>query len=201
MGFDSVALTSAVQSTVDSLRPGRDLDWSAQAGEVTWDCRGTAGHIVGDLVAYAGQIAGGAWAADLGRPLGTVEVDYLPFDPIMEPNATIAATLDTIEASGRILAAVVKTGPASARGFHPFGTSDADGFAAMGALETVVHGADIAAGLGLPFAPPPDVCAGIVERLFPDAPAYDDPWQFLLWCCGRTALPAHRHREKWRWVG
>lgn len=201
MTFDSAALTAAVRSTVDSLRTGLDRDWSVQAGEVTWDCKATAGHIVSDLVSYAGQLAGAAWAADLDRPRRTVEVDYLPFDALPEPDATIAGVLDTIEATGWMLAAVAATAPASARGFHPYGTSDAGGFAAMGALETVVHGADIATGLGLAFAPPPEVCAAMVERLFPDAPAYDDPWQLLLWCCGRTALPGHPRREKWRWAG
>jgi hypothetical protein len=76
--------------------------------------------------------------------------------------------------------------------------ADAEGFAAMGAAEVLVHTHDITSGLGLGWAPPPELSAPVLSRLFPDAPA-GDPTQVLLWCCGRAALPDRPRLEAWRW--
>jgi hypothetical protein len=74
----------------------------------------------------------------------------------------------------------------------------------MGCVETLLHGEDIAQGLGLSIDPPREVCARVLARLFPEA-AHDltnlDPWAALLWSTGRIELPGHPRLEQWRWHG
>jgi hypothetical protein len=122
-------------------------------------------------------------------------------------NRTMPVTADDLEAA---LDAVVGTlRPATDRDWSlpagelecPSGMADPEGFAAMGCVELLVHGNDIAEGLGVTFDPPREPCARTVERLFPTAPVSDDPWRLLLWAAGRDALPGHPRREEWRWHG
>ena len=74
----------------------------------------------------------------------------------------------------------------------------AAGFAAMHCDELLVHGYDIAMGLGAAFSPPPDLARRVRDRLFPWTPA-GDPWTTLLWCNGRVALPDHERLSDWSW--
>lgn len=90
-------------------------------------------------------------------------------------------------------------GPATARGFHPFGTADPSGFAAMACDELLVHTDDAARGLGLAFEPDPTRCERTLRRLFPWAPDDVDPWTALRWANGRLALPGRPRLERWRW--
>ena len=64
--------------------------------------------------------------------------------------------------------------------------------------ELLVHGYDIALGLGVAFEPPPDLVRCVRDRLFPWTPA-GDPWTTLLWCNGRVALPDHERLTDWWW--
>lgn len=82
--------------------------------------------------------------------------------------------------------------------------ADPEGFAAMGCVEALVHGADIALGLGLRFEPPADLCARVLGRMFPEVNRdlrEVDPWPALSWATGRIALPGHERRTEWRWRG
>jgi hypothetical protein len=99
---------------------------------------------------------------------------------------------------GELLRLAVCAAPATARAWHPHGTSDPDGFAAMGIVETIVHTYDIGRGLGLTWTPPGDLSAAVLARLFPAAPA-GDPSAVLLWCTGRTALGDRPRLTEWRW--
>jgi hypothetical protein len=65
----------------------------------------------------------------------------------------------------------------------------------------LVHTADAAAGLGVPFAPDPVLAARVVRRLFPWAPGHSDPWAVLLWSNGRAPLGERPRRAGWRWHG
>jgi hypothetical protein len=87
--------------------------------------------------------------------------------------------------------------PAAARCSHGQPTG-AEGFAAMHCDEVLVHGDDIALGLGVAFAPPPDLVRRVRDRLFPWTPA-GAPWTTLLWCNGRVALPDHARLTDWSW--
>lgn len=92
---------------------------------------------------------------------------------------------------------VVRAAKPTDRGFHPYGMADAEGTAGMGCIELLVHGGDIAAGLGLPFEPPPDICGWILARMFPDrqsereslSAADIEPWTAVQWATDRISLP------------
>ncbi len=176
----------AVGLAVAALRVGTGRDWRRAAGQLTWDCRRTAEHIASDLIAYAGQLAGRA------------QTGYVPFDIAVDRDADPAGLLSVVQATGAMLAAVVRTTPAQVRAWHPFGLADPEGFAAMGIVETVVHTYDIAMGLDLDWVPPRSLCVKTLARLFPTAPGEGDPWQVLLWATGRAELPGHGRLVRWR---
>jgi hypothetical protein len=182
-------LDGAVSAVLAALRPAADRDWSVRAGTLEWDCWHTAEHIGDCLLSYAGQLA--------VRPAAR----YVRFLASADEDATPAEVLEFAEAGGRILAATVRTAPAQARAFHPTGMADPEGFAAMGCTEALVHGQDIARGLGLSLDPPRGICTSVLGRLFPDAPAGAGPWEVLLWATGRGELPGRPRLHEWRWHG
>ncbi|UGT62606.1 maleylpyruvate isomerase N-terminal domain-containing protein [Nocardia asteroides] len=108
--------------------------------------------------------------------------------------------LRVLAACGALLAAMVRVTPPDVRAHHVYGVSDAEGFAAMGLVETLVHTHDLARGLDLPWTPPAELCARALHRLFPDV-TVADPWPTLLWATGRAELPDRARRTDWRWYG
>ncbi|MCP2258359.1 hypothetical protein LX15_002053 [Streptoalloteichus tenebrarius] len=186
-------LETAVELVVTALRPVADTastaDWGVPAGDLEWDCRATAEHLVDDMFGYAAQVG------------GTMREGYLPFRVVVDADASPSQLLGLVRAGGRLLASAIRCAPADLRAYHPWGTADAEGYAAMGAAEVLVHGADLASGLGVRLEPPAGVCRRLVGRLFPDAPEHPEPWPLLLWCTGRTALPGVPRRASWRWYG
>jgi hypothetical protein len=50
---------AAVGEMTRVLMPHAEADWHVQAGSLEWSCWETAAHVAHDLVAYAGQVAGG----------------------------------------------------------------------------------------------------------------------------------------------
>ena len=104
-------------------------------------------------------------------------------------------------AAAHALAAGVEAAPPGLRGYHPFGSPDPEGFAAMGCDELLVHGDDAARGLGVPFTPDRRLAAAVLARLFPWHPVGpdDDPWDLLLWANGRTEFPGRPRQSRWRW--
>ena len=185
-------LDAALSSVVATLRPATDLDWSKRAGNLDWDCWHAAEHVGDCLMSFAGQL--------VARP----EKRYVRFMAIADKDASPEQVLEFAEAGGRILAATVRTSGADVRAYHPTGAADPEGFAAMGCVETLLHGEDIAQGLGLAIDPPRDVCARVLARLFPEAApelAAVDPWAALRWSTGRIELPGHPQLKEWRWQG
>ena len=63
------------------------------------------------------------------------------------------------------------------RAFHASGLFDAEGYVALGCLETLLHGWDVASGLGLPFDPADDIVQPVAARLVPWLPS---TWTALL---------------------
>lgn len=185
-------LTRSVDLVVETLGRGGDLDWSVPAGTLEWDCRRTAEHLARCLIAYTGQLA--VQPGDR----------YVGFAAFADDDAGPAEVVEFVLAGGRILAAVVRASPPAARAYHPYGTSDPEGFAGMGCVETLIHGYDIAGGLGLAFDPPRDVCARVLARMFPDVATTGpeaDPWTALRYATGRIALPGRPRLTRWRWHG
>jgi hypothetical protein len=164
-----------------------DRDWSVNAGELEWSCRQTLEHIPNAQIFYASQLATGAQER-LPRAIGG------------QDQLTVAELLLSVEVNAAILEHVIRAAPASARAFHPAGMADPSGFAAMGCDEILIHTADIAAGFGIDFMAPEELCGRVLARLFPWAPTGVGSWDSLRWANGRIALPESAPRdENWRW--
>lgn len=172
--------------------------FDAQAGPVRWSCWTTAEHVVDDLLAYALQLAALPRLAyvPLVGPRGEDEIAHV------DRAAGTAGLCEALLGGGELLATLAETRPVAARAYHPYGTSDAAGFAAMGVVEVLVHGHDVLLGLAGEHVPFPEGLAPrVLARLFPDVePAPDDdPDLLLLWATGRGELPGRGRRTRWRW--
>jgi hypothetical protein len=166
------------------LMPHAEADWSVRAGSLAWTCWETAVHVAHDLVAYAGQVAGGATAS------------YLPFDLVVAPSLP-REVLEVVAACGRLLSAVVEHAGPDTVAWH-WGMSDAAGFAAMAVAETLVHTHDITRGLGADWRPPESLSQLVVDRLLPNAP-HGRASDVLLWATGRADLDGRPRVGEWVW--
>lgn len=196
-------VTTAVRLAVDVLAGAPADRWEALAGTLEWTCWETAEHLSDDLVSYAVRLGTRTPPLEQNLPLRwTSERPDGPYGLFFaDRGAGPAGLLATVEASGGLLASMVRTTPSRVRAYHVYGVSDPEGFAAMGVVETLVHTHDLAEGLGLDWAPPAALCDRALARLFPDAPAGGDRWTVLLWATGRAELPDHPRRTEWRWDG
>ncbi|MET7301318.1 hypothetical protein [Embleya sp. NPDC005575] len=196
-------LDRAVQLAVAALRGVPPTAWEAKAGPLEWDRWETVEHLSDDLFAYAAQL--GPRVPPMSGEVPFVWASRRPGGPANAIHADHAAgpdgLLQVLEASGALLVAMVRTTPSSVRAHHGFGVADPEGFAAMGIVETLVHTHDLAEGLGVTWAPPADLCARVLARLFPDVPQDTDPWPTMLWATGRADLPGQARRTTWRWYG
>jgi hypothetical protein len=190
-------LDQSIQLALATLQDTQD--WHSKAGSLEWTCWETVEHLSDDLFAYAAQLGP-------RTPPQTHEIPFLwesrrpggPKNVIhAAPEAGPAGLLQVLEACGALLVAMVRTAPKDLRSHHGFGASDPAGFAAMGIVETLVHTYDLAENL----TPPADICARVLDRLFPDAPQDTEPWPTLLWATGRISLPGRPRLTEWRWNG
>ena len=160
-----------------------DPRWDGAAGPLTWSCRTTAAHMANCATSYAAVLA--RCAMD-GAAVAAIGADAEP-----------AQLLEVLRSGAALLAAVVRAAGPDDRAWHPFGVADRSGFAAMGCDEILVHGSDVAEGLGVTYDPPRDTCEQTLRRLFPWAPAGVDPWDGLRWANGRAPLgdrlPGRQH--------
>lgn len=179
---------AAVAETRRALSLRVDADWSVPAQDLEWSCWKTGVHVADSLVFYPSQI--------IDQPAE----GYVPFEIAMTSGAEPEGLLRTIAVSGAILQRTVAAASPGDRGYHVYGTSDAEGFAAMGVVETLVHTYDIAARLGLDWRPPAELCTPVLSRLFPEAPT-GEPSAVLLWCTGRAVLDDRPRQADWRWDG
>ncbi|WP_158542847.1 hypothetical protein [Phytoactinopolyspora halophila] len=163
-------------------------DWTARAGQLTWSCRATLVHACDCVISYASQLADRSTS------------DYVPMFTDVPDDATSQGLLRVARTAAGILAAVCRDTPDDVRAFHPSGMADPEGFAAMGVAEMLVHGDDVARGLGARLDVEPDLAYRLLARLFPDvAVTGDDPWQVLLWAHGRVDLPGRAPVREWAW--
>jgi hypothetical protein len=165
-----------------AFEPHLHLDWSVRAGDLQWSCRETLLH-----------------AADFWYAVELSSQSRGWLSPMLEwrEGLTSEEGLAAHDVIASLLAAVMRGVPLEARGYHGQPT-DAEGFAAMHCDEVLVHGYDIAMGLGVAFSPPPDLARRVRDRLFPWTPS-GDPWTTLLWCNGRVALPDYDRLTDWSW--
>lgn len=185
-------LHAALDSVATTLGPATERDWTASKGTGESDCWHTAEHLGDCLLSYAAQL--------VAQPA----TRFVRFEAGADKDASPAEVLEFAVAGGRVLAATVRAAAPDVRAYHPSGMSDPEGFAGMGCVEALVHGEDIARGLGLHLDPPPDVCARVLARMFPHSSADVsgiDPWTALLWATDRMDLPGLQRQAGWRWRG
>ena len=175
----------AVTEMVRVLGQHEARDWSLPAGPLEWSCWETAAHVAHDLLAYAGQVAARAAHA------------YLPLDLTVRPDSSPREVLQVVRACAGLLGSALATAEPGARAWH-WGPCDPSGFAAMGVAEVVLHTHDITQGLGVAWQLPEQLCAVVLQRLFPDAPPAA-PARVLLWCTGRGDLEDRPRRTSWTW--
>lgn len=182
-------LTAATDDCLAALLVGAGQDWSRPAHGLDWTCRQTLDHLALGLTGYTGLL--------VSRP----DDRYITLFASLDPQASVPACLDGLRIAASLLTSTVRdTGP-EARAWHPWGHSDAAGFAAMGITELAVHTHDIARALDLSWTPPAPLATAVLDRLFPDAPSGHDPSDTLLWCTGRVPLPGLPRRTDWQWDG
>ncbi|GLY47760.1 hypothetical protein [Lentzea sp. NBRC 102530] len=185
-------LDLAIHTVESTLAPEVHRDWRATPGTGDWTARTTADHVGDCLLSYAGQLT----AAPQDR--------YARFMAVADEDASAAEVLEFLALGGRVLASVVRTCPPATRAYHPTGLADPEGFAAMGCVEALVHGHDIAHGFGLRLSPPAGLCRNVLGRLFPHTAATlteVEPWTALLWSTNRVQLPGRTPQDGWRWHG
>lgn len=175
---------------VSRWRDGIDLDWTAPAGTLDWSCAKTADHTVDAVLAVAVFLASRKQDGypDWGWGEFTMGADPPP-DDLVEALATVS----------RILSAVIAAAEPDARAViwrrPQVETRPAADFAARGALELILHGHDVCAGLGIGFEPPAGLCGRLQDHTrgwphwtapgWSEPPRTGDPWADLLAGSGR----------------
>lgn len=182
-------LSAAADDCLAALLTTADQDWSRPAHGLDWTCRETLDHLALGLTGYAGLL--------IARP----QDRYITLFASLDPAAPVPACLEGIRIAASLLTSTVRDTAAQVRAWHPWGHSDAVGFAAMGITELLVHTHDITRALGSPWAPPDGPAGAALTRLFPGAPAGSSPFDTLLWCTGRIPLPGRPRRAEWQWDG
>ncbi|MEA3056424.1 MAG: hypothetical protein QOD30_1856 [Actinomycetota bacterium] len=181
------------ESVAAAWTSGIDRDWSRPAGSVEWTCTKTADHAVDCVIAPAVFLASrrtDAYPAGGGWSLGT--------------DATPATLIEALHIVTHLHVALVSTTDPSVRAIlwrRPSArvAPPAD-FPPRAGLELALHAHDVCAGLGVPFAPPPDVAANLRShtREWPfwdgSVPGWStltddaDAWADLLRASGRTPI-------------
>jgi hypothetical protein len=163
-----------------------DADWSAAVPDLDLTISGVVAHAAEGCLWYAIDLAAGG--EDLDPIEHRVKLDSAP-----------QALIATLKTYAHVLAAVIDTSPATARGFHPMGLADPSGFAAMACDEMLIHTDDAARGLGAMFDPSPDLAEPVLQRLFPWVEPVTEPWAQLRWASGRIELDGRPRLEGWAW--
>lgn len=182
-GADILQAARACQEFLDPLR------------RESWDVPvpGMDGTVA-QVVAHAAE--GPLWYA---LDLWSGPRDDAAYEVHVKRDATNTGILVSLTSAAQACAASVDAAPATTRGFHPAGSPDPSGFAAMACDELIVHTHDAARGLGLEFRPDAALAGRVLGRLFPWHQEGGDPWQMLLWANGRIDIPGRPNQKGWQW--
>jgi hypothetical protein len=110
---------------------------------------------------------------------------YVAVTVLPAVDATRQERLEAIGGCAAALAGVAAAAPPDAFGFHISGMRNAPQFLAMACEELLVHGYDVACGLGLPYEPPEELCRLVIEQFHPGQDDQRPVWPLLLWLNGR----------------
>jgi hypothetical protein len=157
--FSREDLDTVSEVVAAAWRSGRNRDWSAPAGTLDWTCTKTADHTVDSVLAVAFFLA--SRRQDNYPDWGWGELT-------MGAAARPELLIEAVESVGRVLSGVVATTGPDVRAViwrRPrIETRGPEDFAPRGALELLLHGHDVASGLGVAFDPPDDVCARLRDH-------------------------------------
>ncbi len=186
---DLLTLTDFV---ADAWTAGVDRDWSAQAGTLDWTCTATADH------AYDATLAIGLFLAS-GRQ--DAYPDLAEFTVGADPRPELF--IDAIRFAGRAVAGIVATTPDEVTAIihrNPVKVAPPSDFPACAALEMVLHGHDVAAGLAVAYEPPCAECERLRDHTrdwrhwngggWPPLQITDDPWGDIVTASGRCRFEA-----------
>ena len=190
MAFSCADLDRLTHEVTTAWHAGSGRDWSAPAGTLEWSCAKTADHAVDTVLAPAFFLA-------------SRRVDAYPEYGVFTPGPAVspAVLIEALEASSRILSAVVAAAPPDTRAVlfrrPQVETGSPADFVPRGALELILHAHDVCLGLGVPFVPSSDLCGRLVAhtRSWPVWGAAagwrtpeetPDPWGALLEASGRS---------------
>jgi uncharacterized protein (TIGR03083 family) len=168
-----VLYDSGLSQCASSLRSVADRDWSVPAGTLEWTCWQTVDHVTDCIFSYALQIA------------GRVRGGFLRLEQLHAlPDAGPAELLDSLDAVGRMFAAVVEQAPPatiSSDGYFDLSLSE---WVARALNEMLLHTYDVMSGLGEGFTPQRDLCGFVLQT--PALWMYDgvdreaaDPWHVM----------------------
>jgi len=181
-------LLDATDFALSELRPLAERDWSVPAGTLEWDVAFTVAHVAAHMTKATTYLASAA-------------TRWSPLVNTRDSRATNDQLLDSIEISARALAFVATHVGAATRAFHAWGMGDASAFLARAANEVLVHGWDVASGLGVTFTPPPNLVEPVLRRRLPWVAADEDPWLALLRAEGRIgderSFPVESPLDDW----
>ncbi|MGH9169883.1 MAG: maleylpyruvate isomerase N-terminal domain-containing protein [Acidimicrobiales bacterium] len=183
VGVDVLACADEVAAM---LRPALGRDWSVAVPDLDFTVASVVAHAATAPLWYSLDLWGGPG-------------DYAAFEVGVRPDAEPQRLLNSLLATARACAAGVDAASSDTRGFHPAGSPDPEGFAAMACDELMVHGHDAARGLGLTFVPDSRLAARTIRRLFPWHSPGSDPWETLLWANGRVFLDGRTSQDGWVW--
>lgn len=189
--LDAGSVREVTNHCVSFLRGLSDRDWTVPVPGLELSVIEVVAHVAQVCLWYSIDFA--AHGVDLPTVDQRVKTDVTPTDMI-----------DTLETFASILTSVIAMEDPATRGFHPFGSADREGFAAMACDELLIHTDDAARGLGEVFAPPLALVAEVTGRLFPWVEVHTqgappDPWSQLRWANGRIALDGKPQLSKWSW--
>lgn len=182
-------LTTVTDYVASAWTQGIDADWSAKAGTLDWSCTTTADH------AYDATLA-------IGFFLASRRTDRYPDwgDPMtVGPNPRPDQLIEAIAVAGRLVAAISTATPTDVVAIihrNPPATAPPSDFPARAALEAILHGHDVAQGLGVAFDPPRDVCERLRDHTrdwrhwssghWPPLQFSGDPWDDIVTASGRV---------------
>jgi hypothetical protein len=176
----------AVEVCASALRPHLAEDWSVPVPGLDFTVASVVAHATMGPLWYALD----AWAGP---------TDSAGFELSVKADATPAALLAGLVQASMACAGSLDAMPADLRGYHPMGSPDRSGFAAMACAELLVHTDDALRGLGSRLDAPRSSAEAVLSRLFPWHEADADPWQTLLWAHDRPTDLDRPAAGGWRW--
>ena len=166
----------AASFVVDALAPAIGRDWSVRAGRLQWDVEKTIAHMAAATAKHVLYLA--------SRSTRFIAVGLDRWH-----DASQAEQLDAITGVAAAQANVAASMPPEERAYHGSGMPDAQGYVAMDCLDLLVHGHDVASGLGITYEPPDDLCCVVSARLLPWLDISAGAWQAMLRYTGRIGPP------------